>query len=77
MKLPSFLNKINLKNLDKTLQSFDKGMAMFNKAVKDFGDSMDKVTKEFSGDIEKSNKRAEERERKNKENLKKIWGDKK
>ena len=69
-KLASFLSKFTLKN-------FDKGMSVFNKAVKDFGDSMDVVTKEFSSDIEKSNKRASEQERKNKENLKKIWGDKK
>ena len=77
MKLPSFLNKINLKNLDKTLQSFDKGMAMFNKGMQQFSDSMDSITKEILSDIEKSNKRATEQERKNKENLKKIWGDKK
>jgi len=69
-KLVLFLSKFTLKN-------FDKGMSVFNKAVKDFGDSVDVVTKEFSSDIEKSNKRASEQERKNKENLKKIWGDKK
>ena len=75
-KLASFLRKFTLKNFDKIMTKFNKGMSEFNKAVNDFGDSMDKVTKEFSGDIEKSNKRAEERERKNKENLKKIWGEK-
>ncbi|MCH8324719.1 MAG: hypothetical protein IH813_06435 [Thaumarchaeota archaeon] len=48
-------------------------MSEFNKAVKDFGDSMDKVTKEFSSDIEESNKRRKEYERKNKENFNKLW----
>jgi len=73
----SFLKKINFENFNKALEKFDKGMSVFNKTVKDFGDSMDIVTKEFSSDIEKSNKRVKEQERKNKENLKKIWGDKK
>lgn len=71
------LKKFNTENLDKSLKKFDSGMSEFNKTVKDFGDSMDKVTKEFSSDIGESNKRATEQERKNKENLKKIWGDKK
>ena len=47
MNLPTFLNKINLKNLDKTIQSFDEGMAKFNKGMQQFSDSMDSITKEF------------------------------
>ena len=63
----NILKKINLKNIN-------KGIDTFNKAVQDFGDSMDTMTKEMSSDIEKSNKEAEIREKKNKENLEKIWG---
>ena len=63
----NILKKINLKNID-------KGINTFNKAVQDFGDSMDTMTKEMSSDIEKSNREAEIREKKNKENLDKIWG---
>jgi len=71
------LKKLNTENLNNSLKKFDSGMSEFNKAVKDFGDSMDKVTKEFSSDIEESNKRVTEQERKNKENLKKIMGKRK
>ncbi len=52
-------------------------MDTFNKAVQDFGDSMDTMSKEMSSDIEKSNRVAKIREKKNKENLEKIWGKKK
>lgn len=76
-KLVLFLRKFTLKNFDEALEKFDKGMSIFNKAVKDFGDSMDVVTKEFSSDIEESNKRRKEYERKDRENLAKLWGDKK
>ena len=65
----NILKKINQKNIN-------KGMDTFNKAVQDFGDSMDTMTKEMSSDIEKSNKDAEIREKKNKENLEKLWGKK-
>ena len=65
-----FLKKINMKDIN-------KGIDTFNKAVQAFGDSMDAMTKELSSDIEKSNKESEARERKNKENLEKIWGKRK
>jgi hypothetical protein len=63
----TILKKINMKNIN-------QGIITFNKAVQDFGDSMDTMTRELSSDIEKSNKESEARERKNKENLDKIWG---
>ena len=66
----NILKKINLKNIN-------KGMDTFNKAVQDFGDSMDTMAKEMSSDIEKSNRASKIREKKNKENLEKIWGKKK
>ena len=61
------LEKINMKNIN-------QGINVFNKAVQDFGKSMDTITREMSADIEKSNRESEAREQKNKENLDKIWG---
>ena len=61
------LEKINMKNVN-------QGMDIFNNAVQDFGKSMDTITREMSTDIEKSNRESEAREKKNKENLDKIWG---
>ena len=63
----SILKKINMKNIN-------KGIETFNKLVQDFGDSMNTITREFSSDIEKSNRESKVREKKNKENLDKIWG---
>lgn len=60
-------NKINIKNIN-------KGIDTFNKTVQDFGDSMGSMRQEMSSDIEKSNREFEIREQKNKENLDKIWG---
>ena len=64
------LKRINMRNIN-------QGIDTFNKAVQDFGDSMDSITREFSADIEKSNRESKIREEKNKENLDKIWGKKK
>ena len=64
------LGKINMKNIN-------QGIDIFNKAVQDFGDSMDSMTKEMSSDIKKSNKEAEIREKKNMKNLEKLWGKRK
>ncbi len=66
-KLNSIFKIINMKNIN-------QGINVFNKAVQDFGDSMDKMTSELSSDIEKSKKESVAREQKNKENLDKIWG---
>jgi len=65
-----FLKKINMKDIN-------KGIDTFNKAVQAFGNSMNTMTKELSSDIEKSNKESKIREKKNKENLEKIWGKRK
>ena len=64
------LKKINMKNIN-------QGIDIFNKAVQDFGVSMDSMTKVMSSDIKKSNKESEAREKKNKENLEKLWGKRK
>ena len=62
-----FLKKINMKDIN-------KGIDTFNKAVQAFGDSMDTMTRELSSDIEKSNRASKDMEKKNKENLEKLWG---
>ena len=77
MNLKSILKVFDLENLDKTMKSFDECMGHFNKAIQDFGNSIDKITGELSSDIEKSNRDSEAREKKNQENLDKIWGKKK
>ena len=64
----SILKKINMKNIN-------KGIEAFNKIIQDFGDSMNTMTRELSSDIEKSNRESKVREKKNKENLEKIWGE--
>ena len=66
----TILEKINMKNIN-------QGIDTFNKAVQDFGNSMDIMTKEMSSDIEKSNRESDVRERKNKENLENLWGKRK
>jgi hypothetical protein len=65
-----------LKTLDSCLKSFEKGTDSFSNELKDFGDSMNKITTEFSEDVEKSKKNQKERESINKANLDKIWGKK-
>lgn len=62
-----FLKKINMKDIN-------KGIDTFNMAVQAFGDSMDAMTKELSSDIEKSNRASRDVEKKNRENLERIWG---
>ncbi len=64
------LKKINMKNIN-------QGIDTFNKLVQDFGSSMDTMTRELSSDVKKSNKESKVREKRNKENLDKIWGKKK
>ena len=69
------LQKINLKNID-------NGIATFNKIIQDFGDSMEKVTGELNepkrnnvkiwSDISESSSQT-----KDQANLEKIWGKKK
>ena len=65
--LKSIFKMINMKNIE-------QGISTFTKLVQDFGDSMEKMTGELSSDIEKSNRESKAREKKNQENLDKIWG---
>jgi len=59
------------------MKNINQGISTFNKAVQDFGDSMDKMTSELSSDVKKSNMESEDRAKRNQENLDKIWGKKK
>lgn len=59
-RIMKYLEKINGKNIN-------KGINTFNNVMQDFGDSMDKLSKEFGSP--KSDSSA-----KNKKNLEKIWG---
>jgi hypothetical protein len=68
--LETILKTINMKNIN-------QGISAFNKAVQDFGDSIDSMTRELSTDIEKSNVASKTREKRNQENLDRIWGKKK
>ena len=70
MKPNIILKKINMKNIT-------HGIDTFNKAIQDFGDSMDAITRELSSDVKKLNKESKVREKKNQENLEKIWGKRK
>ena len=72
----SILKKFNAKNISNAIDSINKGTDTFNKAVQDFGDSMNTISKELSSDIEKSNRESKIREEKNRVNLEKIWGKK-
>ena len=73
----TIIKKFNAKNISSTIDTFSRGTDAFNKAVQDFGDSMDTMTKELSSDVEKSNIASEIREKKNRENLERIWGKRK
>ena len=73
----SILKKFNAKNINSAIVALSKGINTFNKAMQDFGDSMDTISEEFSSDIKKSNRAAKSRKKKNKKNLKKIWGNSK
>ena len=73
----SIMKLITPENIGKAFDTFNKGVDFFNKSVKEFGDSMGKMNKEFSEDIVKSNKRSKSQENKNKQNLEKLFGPKK
>ncbi len=54
-----------------------KSINVLDSGLKEFGKSMDYITKELSSDIEQSNAKSHSESEKNKENLKKIYGDSK
>ncbi len=71
MKTRTILSKvialINFKNLGYAIDTFSKG-------AQKFGSAMDSVTREFSGDISKSKKRAKSESKKNQKNIEKLFG---
>ncbi|KER06830.1 hypothetical protein AAA799E16_00557 [Marine Group I thaumarchaeote SCGC AAA799-E16] len=75
--LKSIPSKITPENIHKGFKMMDKGMSVFNRAVQDFGKSMDLLTKEMSEDARKKNNQSKTESKKNKRNLDKIYGKKK
>lgn len=73
----SFLKKFNLTNLDKALLKLEKGFTTFQKGMNQFSKSMDDMMDELSSDFKKSDRRRKSRAIKDRENLDKIWGNKK
>ena len=76
-KILSLLSKITPENLAKAQEQLGKTFDNISNGIDSFNKSMDSVTKELSSDFEKSNERRKVEEKKNQENLKKIFGDKK
>jgi hypothetical protein len=72
--ISNVLSKINSRNLGYAIQTFDKGMDIFNKTLNDFGKSMDSMTKELSQDVAKSEKRGRSESKKNQKNIQKLLG---
>lgn len=70
----SFLKKFNFENLDKALNKLEKGFSAFSKGLNSFNKGMDDMTNQLKTDFEAQDKRHSERETRNKEHLKKIWG---
>jgi len=75
--LKSIPSKITPENISKGFKMMDKGIAVFNHTVQDFGKSMDLLTKEMSDDVKKGNTKSKAEVKKNKKNLDKIYGKKK
>jgi len=67
-KIISVLKKFNQTN-------FDKSMTQFNNFMKDFGNSMDQLTREIdSPQYKESSNRKVSSRRKNRDNLDLVWG---
>jgi len=75
MNIKKFLlDNFTFKNLDKALNKIEKGFTAFSKGMNEFNKMMDSMTKELKTDFEAQDKRHSERERRNKEHLKKFYG---
>jgi len=77
MNLKSELEKITFENLDKTIKVFEKTMGDISNGINSFQNGMDDMLHELESDFERSDKRRKTREQKDRDNLKKIWGNKK
>lgn len=67
----------NAKNLSKANELLTKSINTFDSGLKEFGKAMDSITKELSNDVEQSREKSHREERKNQDNLKKIYGNSK
>ena len=72
-----FLDRLTFENLDKTLDKLDRGFTQFSKGMDSFNKGMEDFSRELSDDNKRHNHNSAKREKINKENLKKIWGNKK
>jgi len=45
--IASIFKKFNVKNISNAIDALNKGTEAFNKAIQDFGDSMNTITKEL------------------------------
>ena len=81
MKIKAILTRImrgfNAENLAKTNEIFTKSINTFDSGLKEFGKSMDSITRELSSDVEQSNTKSQSESKKNQENLKELFGDSK
>ena len=81
MKIRAILSRImrgfNAENLAKTNEIITKSVNAFDSGLKEFGKSMDTITGELSNDVKQFKERANERQQRDKENIKKIYGDSK
>ncbi len=81
MKFRAILSRImrgfNAENLSKADKIITKSINALDSGLKEFGKSMDTITKELSNDIEESNAKSHRESKKNQDNLKKIYGDSK
>ena len=64
-------------NLSKVDKMITKSVNALDSGLKQFGDSMDSITKELSNDVEQSSAKSHRESKKNQDNLKKIYGDSK
>ena len=81
MKIKAILTRImrgfNAENLAKTNEIFTKSINTFDNGMKEFGKSMDSITRELSNDAKQSSENSRIREQRDKENVEKLWGNKK
>ena len=75
MNFKNFLKKtFTFENLDKALNSIEKGFVTFQKGMNEFNKQMDSFSDGIKSHYEESDRNSKVRETRNKEHLKKLWG---
>ena len=75
--LSALIGGFTSENLSKADKMITKSVNALDSGLKKFGDSMDSITKELSSDVEQSKSKSHREERKNQENLQKLFGNSK